>query len=482
MGLVTLLSLISDYSSRDKELIIKAFEFASSAHAGVLRKSGEPYIIHPLAVAIILAEMHADADTIAAGLLHDCIEDVDGITAEVLAEQFNPTVAYLVEGVTKIDKMTVGNDKILAENESNKKLIEFMCNDIRILIIKLADRLHNMRTLQFHNLEKQKEISQETLDIYVPFAELIGAYNIKLELEDLAFNYLNHNEYKKMIKLTRELMREKKSILDEVLCSISQFLNSNDIPFDVKLKVKNYYGLSKRLLTYHEPKNVHDLFQLKFLLEDIGECYTLRDNIKKLYTPIMGKSKDYIINPKTNMYRALHISCNVKPDSIIQFQVVTPNMDAINSYGITASWNQRKTINPAEQMQHDFRDLQIFPIIEEIVSSSTDASTFNQEIRESVLGEKIYVSTPKGKVIELPNGATPIDFAYYIHTDIGDHFVMAKVNGVEVPPTYRLKNKDCVEIIIAKTRTPDPNELSRWCTTSHARRCIKGIKKRTLKK
>ena len=475
-----LLSIISKYNSKDKELIIKAYEFASRAHNGVTRKSGEPYIVHPVAVAIILANMQADADTIAAGLLHDCIEDVDGITTELISEQFNQTVAFLVDGVTKIDKIKFGNNKKLAEDASTKKLIEYMCKDIRILIIKLADRLHNMQTLQFHNPEKQNEISQETRDFFVPFAELIGAYSIKLDLENLSFLYLNRDEYIKMVKLERELLKDNRNMIDEVLCSISQLLNSQNVPFDVKLTVKNYYGLYDRLKTYHEPKNVHDLFQLKFLLDDIGECYNLRNCIKKLYIPINDKSKDYIINPKTNMYRALHTSCYIKPERILQFQIVTPNIDVVNTHGITAHWSQKN--NSAENMQHDFRGLQIYQIINELVSSNIEAGEFTEDVRSDVLGKKIYVRSPKDEIIELPDGATPVDYAYYIHSYLGDHFISAIVNGKDVEPTYSLKSKDIVKIVYSDNKAPEEDTLLSWVKTSHAKRCIKGIKRRELKR
>lgn len=475
-----LLSIISNYSSKDKELIIKAYEFASKAHAGITRKSGEPYIIHPLAVAIILAKMHADADTIAAGLLHDCIEDVDGITTEVISEQFNPTVAFLVDGVTKIDKIKFGNNKKLADDASTKKLIEYMCKDIRILIIKLADRLHNMQTLQFHKPEKQIEISQETKDFFVPFAELIGAYSIKLDLEDLSFLYLNHDEYIKMVKLERELMKDNRNMIDEVLCSVSQLLNSRSVPFDVKLSVKNYYGLYNRLKTYQEPERVHDLFQLKFLLDDIGECYNLRNHIKKLYIPLNDKSKDYIINPKTNMYRALHTSCYIEPKKIIQFQMVTPSIDFINTHGLTAHWSQNN--NSIESMQHDFKGLQIYQIINELVTSNMEAGEFTEDVRSDVLGKKIYVKSPKDEIIELPAGATPVDYAYYIHSYLGDHFVSAIVNGEVVEPTYRLKSKDVVEIKCSDSKIPKEESLLACVRTSHAKRCIKGIKRRELKR
>lgn len=479
-SLDVLLSLISGYNSKDKELIIKAYEYASHAHAGVTRKSGEPYIIHPLAVAIILAKMHADADSIAAGLLHDCIEDVDGITTDVISEQFNPTVAFLVDGVTKIDKIKFDNNKKLADDASTKKLIEYMCKDIRILIIKLADRLHNMQTLQFHKPEKQLEISQETRDFFVPFAELIGAYNIKLDLEDLSFLYLNHTEYINMVKLERELMKSARNRIDEVLCGVSQLLNSKDVPFDVKLTVKNYYGLYNRLKEYHEPEKVHDLFQMKFLLDDIGECYNLRNYIKKLYTPLSDKSKDYIINPKTNMYRALHTSCYIEPERIIQFQMVTPSIDLVNTYELTAHWSQNN--NSAEIMQHDFKRLQIYQILNELVASNMEAGEFTEDIRSDVLGKKIYVKSPKDETIELPVGATPVDYAYYIHSYLGDHFISATVNGKVVEPTYLLKSRDVVEITFSELKTPEEDSLLSWVNTSHAKRCIKGIKRRELKR
>jgi GTP pyrophosphokinase len=285
-----------------------------------------------------------------------------------------------------------------------------------------------------------------------------------------------------MVRLEREVLKNSRSMLDETLCSISQILNSDSVPFDVKLQVKNYYGLYKRLKTYQEPNKVHDLFQIKFLLNDISSCYKLRDNIQSLYHVLQDKSKDYIESPKTNMYRALHTSCDINHKSIVQFQMVTPSLDLVNTHGITAHWNQSKKETSIESMQNDFMGLQAFQILNEIVSSNMDIKTFNDDIRTDVLGKKVYVITPKGETIELPVGATPIDFAYYIHTYLGDHYVLAKVNGNIVDGNYELKNKDVVEIIYSDTIKPEPEKLLKLTTTSHAKRCIKGIKRRELKR
>lgn len=484
MGIETLLQLIKNYSAKDKELIIRAYEFACEVHKNQTRKSGEPYITHPIAVACILAKLHADADTVVAGLLHDCIEDGYGITKELLAKVFNPTIALLVDGVTKIEKINFNNDKHLAEEASTQKMLIGIISDIRILIVKLADRLHNMRTLEFHKPAKQIEISFETMDFFIPFATLIGEYTLKLELEDLSFRYLNPREYQNMQKLKEQLLKDNRRVLDEVIIEVSQMLNSRNIPFDVKLNIKNLYGLYKRLKEHGKIENVHDVFSVNFLLNTELDCYDVRDEISKMYSVLTDKSKDYIKNPKTNMYRSLHTSVISPNKRIIQFQIKTPEMDMINSYGITAYWSLLKNQNrltPAEKMQDDIKKFQFFQILEELVNMNVSASEFNQEVKNDILANKIYVSTPDEEIIELPHNSTPVDFAYKIHSDLGNYIIAAIVNGERVPLDYKLNNKDSVRIIAKKDLIGPRIDTEPFCKTESAKRKVKEFYKTIYK-
>lgn len=473
MGIDSLLAIIQDYAPHDKEAILRAYEFASVVHKGVVRKSGDPYITHPIAVACILAEMHADVETIMAGLLHDTIEDGDNITKEVIAEKFGQTVANLVDGVTKFPKLSIGNDKLKTDAASNRKIFESITFDIRILIIKLADRLHNMRTLEYHKPHKQEEISLETMNIFVPFANLIGAYTFKQELEDLAFKYLEPQEYLKMIDLEKKVYLENFDVIDQAIFRVSQLLNSKSIPFQEKLKIKNYYGLYKRLKTYQDVSKVHDLFSIKFMVDDIDTCYYLRDEINKMYPSIKKKEKDYISHPKANMYKSLHTSVIAPNDRILQFQIKTPEMYQINAYGLTAYWDLLKFNHAAERMQDDVRKLQFFSILEELSKNNLSNEEYNNAVEKDILSDRINVKTPMGDIIDLSAGSTPVDFAFKIHTDIGLNIIASKVNGVEVPLDYKLKDKDIVEIISDPNYTGERQDIYNMCTSVSVKRKIK---------
>lgn len=474
MGIDSLLAIISDYAPHDKEAILRAYEFAYEVHKGVVRKSGDPYITHPIAVACILAEMHADVETIMAGLLHDTIEDGDGITKEVIASKFGETVANLVDGVTKLPKLSIGNDKNKTDAESNRKIFESITFDIRILIIKLADRLHNMRTLEYHKPSKQEEISLETMNIFVPFANLIGAYTFKQELEDLAFKYLNPKEYLEMIDLEKKAYLENFDVIDQAIYRVSQLLNSKSIPFTEKLKIKNYYGLYKRLKTYQDISQVHDLFSIKFMVNDIDTCYYLKDEINKMYPSLKNREKDYISHPKSNMYRSLHTSVLAPNDRILQFQIKTPEMYRINSYGLTAYWDLLKFNNAAEHMQNDARKLQFFQILEELVKTKeVSTEEFNTVVEKDILSDRINVKTPMGDIIDLPTGSTPVDFAFKIHTDLGLNIIASKVNGREVPLNYKLRDKDVVEVISDPYYTGERQDIYNMCTSVSVKRKIK---------
>ncbi len=481
MGIESLLSIIKDYAPMDKEFIIRAYEFARNVHKGALRKSGEPYIIHPVAVACIAAEMHADVDTIVACLLHDVIEDGKDITKEELAEKFNPTVAYLVDGVSKLPKLSINNNKFETDAFNLKKIFLSMVADIRVIIIKLADRLHNMRTLEFQSPEKQIEISKETRDIYVRVADCIGAYHFKQELDDYSFKYLDPENYLKMQQTIKNFRLENYDIIDEAICQVSQLLNADSVPFEVKLRVKSLYSLYKKLQKYSTISEVHDIFSINFLLESVDECYKLRQQVYNLYPTIPKKERDYIQHPKTNMYSSLHTSIYAPNNRLLQFQFTTKTMDIINTYGITAYWDLLKFNNAPEQMQRAASGMPFFQRLEELTHADLENAEFNKEVQEDILSATVCTYTPNGDKVELPVGSTPIDFAYKIHGDIGDWITYASVNGERVPLDYKLKNHDTVNIGFCENLIGPREDLINMCKTNSAKRKIREFNNRCLK-
>lgn len=478
MQLADLLKYISDYEPQYKELILRAYAFAYSVHKGVKRKSGEEYITHPIAVACLLAEMKADADTIAAGLLHDVVEDGENITVGLIEEQFNPTIALLVDGVTKMKKVDFNNDKLKTNEANTRKMIESVTKDIRVLIIKLADRLHNMRTLQYHKPEKQIEISKETMDFFVPFATLIGEYTFKKELEDLSFKYLNPLEYERLDLIIKKSELEYSSAINRTIYEIAQLLNSNGVMYELIPQTKNIYGLHMRLKMYENIEDVHDLFSLKFIVKDINTCYWLRDRINELFESLPDRAKDYIQNPKTNMYRSLHTSIKSDLGRLIQIQIKTQEMYMINAYGLPAYWSLMSLNNPAEKMQNDVSHFQFFSVLQELINSNLPTPEFNREVTNDLLAYKVYVYTPEHEVIELPEGASVIDFAYKIHTDIGDNFISATVNGERVPLDYKLQNGDVINVISEELVYGPRLDLEPYCKTEHAKRKVKELKRK----
>lgn len=406
--------------------VIKAYEYASEHHLGQYRQSGEPYINHPLNVAYILSEMHADVDTICAGLLHDTLEDTTA-TKEDIAENFNKTVANLVEGVTKISKLNFSSKE--DQNVANtRKIITGITEDVRIIIIKLADRLHNMRTLQFKSEFKQKENAMETMDIFVPLAYYIGAYRIKSELEDLSLQYLYPDKY-------------------------------------------------KRLEAGHKIADIHDLLSLKIMVDSIANCYQTLGLIHSKYHPINDKFKDYIYNPKTNMYQSLHTTVFGSDDRLVQTQIRTFDMDKIASFGLTAYWDINRG-NARDIMQDDLKNkYQFFKSLVEINSVFADNQEFVRQVKSELFADKIYVYTTKGDIVELPIGATAIDFAYKIHTDLGNTMVSAVVNDRVVEPECVLHNKDRVRIITDILSFGPREEWLDKVQTTRARRKIKEFRK-----
>ena len=471
-----LLEKLKEYNPDEIEIVKKAYNYADNLHSGQMRQSGEPYIIHPLNVAYILAEMHADSDTICAGLLHDTLEDTN-ITKEDIAHEFNQNVANLVDGVTKISKMNFSTKK--DQNMANtRKIITGITEDVRIIIIKLADRLHNMRTLGFKSEFKQKENALETMEIFVPLAYYIGAYRIKSELEDLSLQYLKPDMYKSIQERKLKLEELSKPCLEEMLYKIQKLLNDKNIPNEIKVRTKNIYGIYKRLEEGYKLSDIHDLLALKIMVDEIDNCYKTLGIIHQEYRPINNKFKDYICNPKTNMYRSLHTTVFGSDDRLVQTQIRTFDMDKIASFGLTTYWDIKKG-KARDVMQNDLKEkFQFFKSLTEINSMFGDNQQFVNQVKSELFSDKVYVYTTKGEIIELPKGSTPIDFAYKIHIDIGNTMVGVFVNDEYVPVDYILKNKDRVRIVTDELSYGPREEWYNMAKTSYAKKKIKEFGKK----
>lgn len=471
-----LLLKVLEYSPEDAEIVSKAYDYAATFHEGQMRQSGEPYIIHPLNVAYILADMHADADTICAGLLHDTLEDTNA-TKEDIAYYFNQNVASLVDGVTKLSKMNFSSKQ--ARNYANtRKIITGITEDVRIIIIKLADRLHNMRTLEFKSEFKQKENAIETMEIFVPLAYYIGAYRIKSELEDLSLRYLKSDTYKIIEEKKLSVEQLSEDCLTEMLSKIEMLLSNKNIPNEIKIRTKNIYGIYKRLSEGHKLSDIHDLLALKVMVDDIENCYRTLGIVHSQYPPVNDKFKDYICNPKTNMYQSLHTTVFAPDDRLVQTQIRTFEMDKVASFGLTAYWDLKKG-DARDAMQDELKQrFQFFKSLTEINSMFGDNQEFVAQVKSELFADKVYVYTTKGNIIELPKGATVIDFAYKIHTDIGNTMVGAFVNDEFVPVDYVLHNKDRVRIVTNDFSFGPREDWINKVQTSLAKRKIREFNRR----
>lgn len=441
-----LLNNISSYNSNIEELEIirKAYDYAAYLHDGQTRQSGEPYVTHPLNVAYILSDMHADTDTICAALLHDVLEDTNA-TKEDISNLFNEEVAKLVDGVTKISKMNFSS-KAECNLANTRKIILGLTEDVRIIIIKLADRLHNMRTLEFKSEFKQKENSLETMEIFVPLAYYIGAYRIKSELEDISFRYLKPDKYLELLEKMSKSNISNSRCLDEMLFDINEILSCNSIPHEIKVRTKNIYGIYKRLEEGHKMSDIHDLLSLKIMVDEIKNCYVAMGLIHSKYKPINDKFKDYICNPKTNLYSSLHTTVFGPDEKLVQTQIRTFDMDKVASFGLTAYWDINKGM-ARQVMQEDLKTKsQLFKSLTDINLMFKDNQDFVTQIKSELFADKIYIYTSNGRVIELPKGSNIIDLACY--SGIEHILVGAKVNDQLVPIDYELKNKDRVITLV----------------------------------
>ena len=475
MTIDNLLEIVKKYNPEEVDIIRKAYEYANELHKGQYRQSGEPYITHPLNVAYILAEMHADRDTVCAGLLHDTLEDTNA-TKEDIADIFNKNIANLVDGVTKLSKMNFSSKE--EQNLANtRKIITGITSDVRIIIIKLADRLHNMRTLEYKSSFKQKENALETMEIFVPLAYYIGAYRIKSELEDLSLRYLKPDMYKQIEERKLKIELDSKACLDEMLSKIKRLLDDKSIPNEIKVRTKNIYGIYKRLKEGNKLSDIHDLLALKIMVDEVENCYRTLYLVHREYRPINDKFKDYISNPKTNMYSSLHTTVFGPGNRLIQTQIRTFDMDKIASFGLTTYWDINKG-KARDVMQKDLKDkYQFFSSLTEMNMMFCDNREFVSQVKSELFSDKVYVYTPKGEIVELPKGATPIDFAYKIHNDIGNTMVASIVNNEYVPINYELHNKDRVRIITDELSFGPRADWIDIAKTSYAKKKIREFNK-----
>ena len=440
-----LLSKVAEYNIEGLEMVKKAYYYAEELHKGQKRQSGEDYITHPLNVAYTLAEMYADTDTLCAALLHDTLEDTQ-ITKEQIAIDFNDDVANLVDGVTKISRMNFATKQ--EQNLANtRKIITSITNDVRIIIIKLADRLHNMRTLQFKSEFKQKENAKETLLLYVPLADRLGMHIIKSELEDLSLKYYNSDAYQRVRDIRMKIDEDTKQCREEMLQTINKVLSDANIPHELKIRTKNIYGIYKRLEQGQKLSDIHDLLALKILVDNVAKCYPTLGLVHDKYVPMNNRFKDYIANPKTNLYSSLHTTVFGAEGRLVQIQIRTFEKEKIASYGLTAFWNINKG-NARNIMQEDLKNkYQFFESLVEIDQTFADNQEFVKHIQQELLSPRVYVYTKKGEIMELPSGSTAIDLAYKIHTELGNKMVGATVNDKLVECGHTLHNKDRVKII-----------------------------------
>jgi len=427
---------------------------------------GEPYITHPLNVAYILSEMHADKDTICAALLHDTLEDTEA-TKEEIAELFNKDIANLVDGVTKISKMNFSS-KVEQNLANTRKIITGLTEDVRIIIIKLADRLHNMRTLGFKSEFKQKENSLETMEIFVPLAYYIGAYRIKSELEDISFGYLYPKEYKDIEEKINNKKIENETCLNEMLLNIEEILNNEVIPHEIKIRTKNIYGIYKRLKEENKKiYDIHDLLALKIMVDSIKNCYITLGLIHDKYHPINNKFKDYICNPKTNLYKSLHSTVFGPNEKLVQTQIRTFDMDKVASFGLTAHWDINKCEARYTMQEELKKKSQVFKSLTDINIMFKDNQTFVSQVKGELFADKIYVYIKNGEIIELPKGSNIIDLACYINKE--NILIGAKVNDEVVPIDYILENKDRVIVLTDDLAYGHRKELIERANTYYAK-------------
>ena len=459
------------------ELIQKAYDFAYEHHKGQFRKSGEPYVIHVIQVANTLALMHCGPKTIAAGLLHDTVEDCQGVTTDTITELFGQEIATLVDAVTKIGAIKFKDEEeYLASN--HRKLFIAMAKDIRVILIKLADRLHNMRTLQYMRPEKQKKIARETLSVYAPIAHRLGISEIKNELEDLSFKYLDYKKYEEIKGLVKQRESDRNEQVHEMISDIESIMQEYNIQYRIFGRSKHFYSIYKKMVTKNKRfEEILDLLAIRIVTDSVVHCYEILGYIHAKYRPIPGRFKDYIAMPKANMYQSLHTTI-VEPEhgNIFEIQIRTEEMDAIAERGVAAHWKYKENRNYTPEYEQKeiedklswFRDFSMMTDEE-----SEDPLEYMNVLQKDIFEANVYCLTPRGKVIALPSGSCPIDFAYRIHTEVGNKTVGAKVNGAIVPLNTPLKTGDVVDILTNNNSAGPSADWIKIVKSGHARNKIR---------
>ena len=477
-------SVLKYHPSTDISMIEKAYQVASKAHEGQVRKSGEPYIIHPICVAIILADLELDKESIVAGLLHDVVEDTP-MTTEDLAKLFGDEVALLVDGVTKLGQLSYSADKVDEQAENLRKMFLAMAKDIRVILIKLADRLHNMRTLKYMKPEKQKEKARETMDIYAPIAQRLGISKVKIELDDLALKYLEPEVYYDLVAQIADKKSVREKFVREIVAEVKRHMENANIEADVQGRVKHFFSIYKKMVNQDKTLDqIYDLFAVRILVDSVKDCYAALGVIHEMYKPIPGRFKDYIAMPKPNMYQSLHTTVIGPKGQPFEIQIRTYEMHRTAEYGIAAHWKYKETGGSTQQNIEgkDSAEAKLTWLrqILEWQRDETDNTEFMSLLKSDLdlFSESVYCFTPGGDVKTLPNGSNPIDFAYSIHSAVGNKMIGARVNGKLVPIDYVIKNGDRIEIITSQNSkgpsrdwlnivksTQAKNKINQWFKT-----------------
>lgn len=476
-----LLSHVTTYIHKESDLnlIRKAFDYASAKHSAQFRKSGEPYIIHPLEVAIILADLHVGPDALCAGLLHDVVEDTD-TTLEDITNEFNADIASIVDGVTKISKLKFSSLE-KAQVSNHQKMLFAMARDIRIILVKLADRLHNMRTLDSMSPEKQVRIAKETLEIYAPIADKLGIFHIKSELEDRSLRYLDNEMYTKITNLVHHKENEKDGIIEQLIHQVSSLLDGAKIQYTIKGRMKNTYSIYKKMVNKKKDfEDIYDVYAIRVIVDKVETCYQVLGVVHAHFTPIPNRFKDYIAVPKSNMYQSLHTTVIGPNGQTFEVQIRTKEMDEIAEYGVAAHWAYKESVTYSkEKEQYEIaQKLKWYSDLVRMTSEeapNVSAEDYVDTIKNEILDTNVYVYTPTGDVIDLPQGSTPVDFAYKIHTNLGNKMVGAIVNNKIVPLTYVLNTGDIISIKTSNNSFGPSEDWMNIAKTSHAKHKIRAF-------